>query len=115
MVNQNTPRLVLFNILLFPFQRWLIVAFLLAIYCPCSYAPLPPCTPFLFINKMVESNNWSSDMNPYYPVRPCPYKDPSKAPLRLQFAVFSGPKTLINHVTTELSWFMKTGLPRAVR
>jgi hypothetical protein len=69
----------------------------------------------LFVNKLVESNNWSSDMNPYYPVRPCPYKVPSQAPMRLQFAIFSGPRALMDHVTTELDWFMKTGLPRAAR
>ena len=67
-------------------------------------APLPPCTPFLWVNKMIESNNWTSDMNPYYPVKPCPYKDPDKAPPRLRFAVFSGPKTLLYHV---VSWIVE--------
>ena len=106
---------VLLTLRFFSFQKWAIVVFLLAFHCPGSYAPLPPCTPFLFVNKLVESNNWSSDMNPYYPVRPCPYEDPRKAPLNLQFVLFSGPKKLMEHLTTELSWFMKTGLPRAVR
>ena len=91
------------------------MAFLLAANTPSCFAPLPPCTPFLFVNKMVESNNWSSDMNPYYPVRPCPYKNPRDAPLRLQFAIFNGPDTLMKHVSTELGWFLKKGLPRAMR
>jgi len=78
-------------------------------------APLPPCTPFLWVNKMIESNNWTSDMNPYYPVKPCPYKDPDKAPPRLRFAIFSGPKKLLYHVGTELKWFFTTGFPRLTR
>ena len=72
-------------------------------------APLPPCTPFLWVNKMVESNNWSSDMNPYYPVKPCPYSNPNKAPLHMRFAIFSGPAKLMYHVGTELLWFFTTG------
>merc|ERR1719350_1381753 len=89
-----------------------------------TIAPLPPCTPFLWVNKMVESNNWSSDMNPYYPVKPCPYRDPDKAPLRMRFAIFSGPRKLMYHIGTEVFWlFTKgklnniffTGLPRAAR
>lgn len=91
------------------------MAFLLAVHCPRSYAPLPPCTPFLFINKLVESNNWSSDMNPYYPVKPCPYQNPRDAPLKLQFASAHGPGFLMNHAAAELGWFLKTGLPRAMR
>lgn len=78
-------------------------------------APLPPCTPFLMVNKLVESNNWSSDMNPYYPVKPCPYKDPSKAPLNMRFAIFSGPGKLFEHVATELGWLITKGIPRAIR
>jgi hypothetical protein len=78
-------------------------------------APLPPCTPHLWLNKMVESNNWSSDMNPYYPVKPCPYKDPARAPLRMQFAIFSGPTKMMYHVATELAWFITKGFPRAAR
>ena len=54
-------------------------------------------------------------MNPYYPVKPCPYQDPSKAPPKLRFAIFSGPKKLIYHVATELKWLLTTGLPRAAR
>merc|ERR1712048_689063 len=54
-------------------------------------------------------------MNPYYPVKPCPYKNPDEAPLRLRFAVFSGPKKLLYHVGTELKWFITTGFPRLSR
>ena len=54
-------------------------------------------------------------MNPYYPVRPCPYKDPNKAPLRLRFVIFSGPDTLMKHVSTEFGWLLKKGIPRAMR
>ena len=54
-------------------------------------------------------------MNPYYPVKPCPYKNPEKAPLRLRFAIFSGPAKLLYHVGTELKWFFTTGFPRMSR
>eukprot|EP00093_Oithona_nana_P010771 10771.XXX_337988_333014_1 [CDS] Oithona nana genome sequencing. len=80
-----------------------------------AVAPLPPCTPFLWVNKMVESNNWSSDMNSYYPVLPCPYADPRQAPLHLQYAVFSGPLKLMEHVATEVGWFFTKGFPRMAR
>ena len=72
-------------------------------------APLPPCSPFLFVNKISESNNWSSDMNPFYPVKPCPYKDPSKAPLHMRFVTDNGNKFLIDHVQHELAWIRKIG------
>ena len=64
---------------------------------------------------MVESNNWSSDMNSYYPVLPCPYADPRQAPLHLQYAVFSGPLKLMEHVATEVGWFFTKGFPRMAR
>ena len=54
-------------------------------------------------------------MNPYYPVKPCPYEDPNQAPLRMRFAIFSGPKKLFYHVATELNWFFTKGIPRAAR
>ena len=63
---------------------------------------------------MVESNNWSSDMNPYYPVVPCPYKDPNKAPMKMRFAFASGPQALLYHVATELSWFVTKGIVMAL-
>ena len=53
--------------------------------------PWPPCTPFLIFNKVIESNNWTSDMSPFYPVKPCPYRNPRRAPLPMQFAIFNNP------------------------
>ena len=77
-------------------------------------APLPPCTPFLWLNKFVESNNWSSDMSPFYPIEPCPFEDPSQAPLHLQYAIAS-PKRLVHQLTNEFSWLVTKGIPRAVK
>ena len=33
--------------------------------------PRYSCSPWLIINKLVESNSWTSDSNPYFPVPPC--------------------------------------------
>ncbi len=51
-------------------------------------------------------------MNPYYPVRPCPYRDPRRSPARLRFAVANHPLDNLYHVTTESYWFFKKGIPR---
>ena len=51
----------------------------------------------------------SIDMNPFYPVKPCPYKDPSKAPLHMRFVTDNGNKFLIDHVQHELAWIRKIG------
>ena len=48
-------------------------------------------------------------MNPFYPVKPCPYKDPSKAPLHMRFVTDNGNKFLIDHVQHELAWIRKIG------
>ena len=32
---------------------------------------MPPCSPLIFINKLVESNSLTSDLHPFYPVPPC--------------------------------------------
>ena len=106
--NNNNNNLCCFHVY---FQLWVVSTQFMG----SVVAPLPPCTPFLWVNKMVESNNWSSDMNPYYPVKPCPYKDPNKAPLNMRFAVFSGPLKLFEHVATELGWLITKGIPRAIR
>ena len=82
---------------------------ILALFGTSIIAPLPPCSPFLFVNKMIESNNWSSDMNPFYPVKPCPYKDPSKAPHHMRFVTDNGKKFLIDHIQQELAWIRKIG------
>ena len=53
-------------------------------------------------------------MNPYYPVRPCPYKNPRRAPLHLQYAAFNHPLQNLYHVVTEGTWFFTRGIPRAL-
>ena len=42
-------------------------------------APVPRCSPFIFINKLAEWTNIWSDSNPYFPVPPCEYGGPLKA------------------------------------
>ena len=42
-------------------------------------APVPRCSPFIFINKLAEWTNVWSDSNPYFPVPPCEYGGPLEA------------------------------------
>ena len=51
-------------------------------------------------------------MNPYYPVRPCPYRDPRRSPPALRFAVANHPADNLFHVATESKWLLTKGLPR---
>ena len=39
-------------------------------------APVPRCSPWIIINKLVEWNSLWSDNNPYFPIRPCEYGGP---------------------------------------
>ncbi len=76
------------------------------------------CSPYIIINKLVESNNALSDSNPYFPVPPCEYGTPSEALRAGDYkAVFvlAEPEKVPRHNFYELLWFMKTGLPRMMR
>ena len=42
-------------------------------------APVPRCSPFIFINKLAEWTNVWSDSNPYFPVPPCEHGGPLEA------------------------------------
>jgi hypothetical protein len=48
-----------------------VVWVLLMVAPPPVPAPVPRCSPFIFINKIAESSNLMSDLNPYFPVPPC--------------------------------------------
>ena len=77
---------------------------------PCL-APMPPCSPFILINKIVESTNILSDIHPYYPIPPCPHGGPLQAISKGDFnSVFI--KDVPGHLWYELSWLLAVGLPR---
>jgi len=81
-------------------------------------APVPRCSPFIVINKVVEWQSWSSDMNPFFPVPPCEYGGPLQALLAGDMnAVFlmDEPELIPRHNTYEFIWFLKTGYARLRR
>jgi len=81
-------------------------------------APVPRCSPYIIINKLVESNSWTSDSNTYFPVPPCEYGGPREALAAGDYkAVFvmAEPEKIPRHNFYEGLWFMKTGLPRMMR
>ena len=81
-------------------------------------APVPRCSPFIIINKLVESNSWTSDSNAYFPVPPCEYGGPREALAAGDYkAVFvmAEPEKIPRHNFYEGLWFLKTGLPRMMR
>jgi len=77
---------------------------------PCL-APMPPCSPFILMNKMIESTNLLSDIHPYYPIPPCPHGGPLQALSKGDMdSVFI--KDVPRHLWYELSWLLAVGLPR---
>ena len=75
-------------------------------------SPFPPCSPLTFINKITESNSFSSDLHPYYPIPPCQYSGGTlEALIRKDFdSVFI--KDIPRHVAYEVAWAVGTGIPR---
>jgi hypothetical protein len=82
------------------------------------FAPVPRCSPFLIINKMMEWSSATSDMNPYFPVPPCEYGGPFQAIMKgdLKAAlIMADPEIIPRHNLHELIWWMKTGYARMRR
>lgn len=97
---------------------WKVVWFGLVVFIQPVPAPVPRCSPFIIINKVVEWQNWSSDMNPYFPVPPCEYGGPMQAIMAGDLnAVFllDEPELIPRHNTYEFLWFLKTGYHRLSR
>jgi hypothetical protein len=96
----------------------LSLAVVLCILVQPTPAPVPRCSPYIIINKIVESNNAFSDSNPYFPVPPCEYGSPQAAIDAGDYkAVFviAEPEKIPRHNFYESVWLMKTGLPRIMR
>ena len=75
-------------------------------------APFPPCSPLTFVNKLIESNNFSSDLHPYYPIPPCQYQGGTLEALAKNDldAVFI--EDIPRHIMYEAAWVAGTGIPR---
>lgn len=86
--------------------------------CQGVFAPVPRCSPYLLINKLMEWNSWSSDMNPYFPVPPCEHGGPMQAIMKGDYKsvfVLADPEIVPRHNLHEIIWFMKTGYTRLRR
>lgn len=91
---------------------------LLCLYVQPTPAPVPRCSPYIIINKLVESNSWTSDSNAYFPVPPCEYGGPREALAAGDYKavyVLAEPEKVPRHNFYEALWFAKTGLPRMMR
>jgi len=85
---------------------------------PSVFAPVPRCSPFLIINKLMEWTSATSDMNPYFPVPPCEHGGPLQAILKGDYKsalLMADPDIIPRHNIHELIWFMKTGYARMRR
>lgn len=81
-------------------------------------APVPRCSPFIIINKLVEWTSLWSDSNAQFPVGPCEYGGPFGALAAGDTkAVFllEEPEKIPRHNIYELVWFLKTGGTRMAR
>jgi len=92
-----------------------IIALALAVSPPIPcLAPMPPCSPFILMNKLIESSNLMSDIHPYYPIPPCPHGGPLEALAKGDTeSVFI--KGVPGHLWYELSWLLAIGLPRKLK
>ena len=78
-------------------------------------APFPPCSPFTFLNKLIDFNSLTSDLSPFHPVQECPFEDPTDAPLEMQFFLANDPVWAFNTLLDEIIWFFEKGIPRLLR
>ena len=83
-------------------------------------APIPPCSPFKWINKVVESEElaWLLHDFPSHPVPPCRYEHDHEAPLEEQslLAYFLKDTTRIeDELRSESNFWSQKGLSRLNR
>ena len=88
-------------------------------FMPGVFAPVPRCSPFaFFINKLMEANSLTSDMNPYFPVPACEYGGPFQAMWAGDYDsvfVLANPGNIPRHNLYELTWIVLKGWPRLQR
>jgi hypothetical protein len=93
---------------------WLLLVATLVV---AVVAPIPRCSPLIFINKIVEasSNAWLLDGLPGHPQAPCPYTNASEAPFEdrsVAYFFLSRPERIPNEVAAETNFWLTKGLPR---
>ncbi len=97
-----------------------LILSLLALCTWSAFAPIPPCSPLRFINKIVESEDvaWLLGDLPGHPQRPCPQADPRTASNRdryLSSFFLSDPNVLVDELRLESRFWTEKGLPRIHR
>ena len=102
-----------------PFLTIGVSSVLICLQVKTVLAPVPRCSPFIIINKVPESNSFSSDFNPYFPVPECEYGGPLQALLAGDFAAVSlladGGWKIPRHNAYELLWLFTKGPERLRR
>ena len=72
-VSYKKQRLIKHVFQFFRNRNGLLILILIICNAQLVPAPVPRCSPLLFINKLPESSNLLSDANPYFPVPPCKF------------------------------------------
>jgi len=102
-----------------PFQPIVLSSVLICLQVNSVFAPVPRCSPFIIINKVPESNSFSADFNPYFPVPECEYGGPLQALMAGDFAAVSlladGGWKIPRHNAYELLWLFTKGPERLRR
>ena len=84
-------------------------------------APIPPCSPFRFVNDVIESPElaWLFHDLPGHPTaRRCPYPSRFQAPIEEQSLIaylIKDPNRITKEVRDEATWFADKGLSRINR
>ena len=84
-------------------------------------APIPPCSPFRYMNKVVESQEmaWLFGGLPGHPVAGnCPYASRFRAPLEEQsllIYLLKNPNRITEEIRDGTTWFAEQGLKRINR
>lgn len=84
-------------------------------------APIPPCSPFRFVNEVVESRElkWLFRDLPSHPTaKKCPYPNKFQAPIEEQSLLaylIKDPNRITKEIRDETTWFAEKGLGRINR
>merc|ERR1719187_3064635 len=99
-----------------PFYTIAVLSVLICLQVKTVFAPVPRCSPFIIINKVPESNSFSEDFSPYFPVPECEYGGPLQALMAGDFAAVSlladGAWKIPRHNAYELLWLFTKGPER---
>ena len=84
----------------------------------CCLAPIPPCSPFAFINRLIPENprlRWLFHDYPAHPVPPCRWENPP-AEFWSLFHYFAGERgRLVDELQAQGTYWVEKVLPRLNR